>query len=294
MKLPSYVGYLELIGASVISGLNYAFFKYLLLFLSPVEISFYRFLFASVFFLPFLFFKRHKRVPKKQLPLILILAFLGVFAYQLLLLFGETGISAGEASFLISMEPLMIGIIAISLSQEKFSLLFLAGVILSTIGIMILNYPISFFTKSFVFVLLVLAAALVWSIYTVLGKRILKSYDSMHVTALIALFGTAMLFPAVKVDSYKILGTLNIFAILVLTFLSFAGTFLNYFLWFNGLSKVRSTTAGMTLYISPFVTILVALFLLSESVRVTLIVGGTLVICGAIIGSFKDLIPSRS
>jgi drug/metabolite transporter (DMT)-like permease len=279
-------GYIELVITAVIWGITYVLMKYSLLFLDPEQIAFSRFLIASVVFLP-IFFIFRERYTRREVASLISLVLTGVLGYQLLFIIGEQGVSAGDASFIVSFEPILIVILSISIREERFSWLLLIGLIVSTAGLVFLMKPTSISRQELFSAFLILMSALSWGIYTVLGKNLLKKHNPLNVTSFVSMVGVLFLMPFTGSGLISLFHVHSLYLILSLIFIGLGGTFVGYYLWFDGLKLVKPSLAGTTLYITPFVTVLVASLLISEPISVTSLIGGSLIIAGLAISSLK-------
>lgn len=280
-------GYSELIAVSVIWGLTYTVLKYSLESLTPVEIAFFRFLIASVFFIPLIFVFREHYSGREYLTL-LALAVTGILMYQIFFIYGENGMSAGEASFIVSMEPIFITILSVTAREDRLTWLYLAGLAISTTGLVVLLQPNSLTRLEIVSAILILIAAFSWGLYTVIARRILPIHNPLNVTAIVTFMGTALLFPIAGTGALKALLLLRDGPLIAVLFMGIFATFIGYILWFDGLKYVRPTVAGVTLYITPFITAITAVFMISEPLSPETIIGGILIIAGVGISSYNS------
>ena len=276
-------GYVELVSTSIIWGVTYVLLKYALSYLDPQQIAFSRFLVSSVFFIPLIFVIR-ERYSRREIVMLLILALTGVLLYQLLFIWGESGLTAGNASFIVSLEPIFIAILGVMIKEDKLTSRRLTGLIVATIGLIVLLRPTSITGDELLSAILVLLSALSWGIFTVAGKGLLSKHNPMNVTGFVSVFGAIMLFPFAFSGLQSLFSIRDPFLILSLLFMGFFATFLGYYLWFDGLKKVSPIRAGTTLYITPFVTVITASYIISEPIEFITLLGGALIIIGLIIG----------
>ena len=276
-------GYVELVSTSIIWGVTYVLLKYALSYLDPQQIAFSRFLVSSVFFIPLIFVIR-ERYSRTEIVTLLILALTGVLLYQLLFIWGESGLTAGNASFIVSLEPIFIAILGVMIKEDKLTSRRLTGLIVATIGLIVLLRPTSITGDELLSAVLVLLSALSWGIFTVAGKGLLSKHNPMNVTGFVSVFGAIMLFPFAFSGLQGLFSIRNPYLILSLLFIGFFATFLGYYLWFDGLKKVSPIRAGTTLYITPFVTVITASYIISEPIEFITLLGGALIITGLIIG----------
>jgi len=242
-------GYIELVITAVIWGITYVLMKYALLFLDPEQIAFSRFLIASIVFVP-IFFIFRERYTRREVAILISLVLTGVLGYQLLFIIGEVGVSAGDASFIVSFEPILIVVLSISIKEEKFSWLLLIGLIVSTAGLVFLMKPTSISRQELFSAFLILMSALSWGIFTVLGKNLLKKHNPLNVTSFVSMVGVLFLMPFTGSGLISLFHVHSLYLILSLIFIGLGGTFVGYYLWFDGLKLVKPSLAGTTLYIT--------------------------------------------
>ncbi len=280
------IGYTELVVTSIIWGVTYVLMKYSLSYIDPQQIAFSRFLIAGIIFVPILILAK-ERYTGAEIAMIVVLALTGVLLYQLLFIQGETGLSAGNASFIVSFEPIFIAILGVSTKKDSPSWIVIAGLIVSTLGMTILLKPTSLSKEELFSAILVLLSALSWALFTVLGKGLLVRHNPLNVTGYVSVIGALMLLPFVNFGIAQLFTIRNIYLIGSLLFIGVFATFFGYLLWFDGLKRVKPVTAGTTLYITPFVTVLVASVLISEPINATTILGGVIILLGLGIAGIK-------
>ncbi|MGC8645720.1 MAG: DMT family transporter [Thermoplasmata archaeon] len=276
-------GYVELLVTSVIWGVTYVLLKYSLSYLDPQQIAFSRFLLASIFFIPLVLIIK-ERYSHREVLVLFLLALTGVLLYQLLFIWGESGLTAGNASFIVSLEPIFIAILGVMMKEDKLTLRRLLGLVLATVGLIVLLKPTGITDEEVISAVLVLLSALSWAVFTVAGKGILSRHNPMNVTGFVSIIGTAMLLPFAMSGLRTLVSVRSPFLIISLIFLGVFATFLGYYLWFDGLKKVDPIRAGSTLYITPFVTVVAASFMISEPIEYLTLLGGALIVAGLIVG----------
>jgi drug/metabolite transporter (DMT)-like permease len=281
------IGYLELVITSIIWGVTYVLMKYSLSFLSPQQIAFARFLIAGIIFVPLLLVMK-ERYSRRELLIMIVLALTGVLLYQLLFIWGESGLSAGNASFIVSFEPIFIAVLGISLRRDQLRWTILIGLVISTIGMVVLLKPTSLRWSELLSAVLVLLSALSWGIFTVVGKDMLVKHNPLSVTGYVSVIGLVMLLPFVNSGMISLFQIRNVYLIVSLLFIGVFATFIGYLLWFDGLKKVKPITAGTTLYITPFVTVIFASILIFEPISLTTIIGGTVILVGLAVMGIKE------
>jgi drug/metabolite transporter (DMT)-like permease len=132
--------------------------------------------------------------------------------------------------------------------------------------------------------LLILASTVNWAIYTIMGRETLKRLGSSRATAAMMFVGWAMLIPlfvsAAGWQEYRSLSSTSVIAIL---FLGVGWSGLGDLFWYAALERIDTSQVAAFLYLEPLVTLMAAVALLGESVAVSTIVGGILVLAGVLI-----------
>ncbi len=149
---------------------------------SPLHLAALRFIVASLT-LACLAPLLHVRVPHlADMPLLLALAAIGVAAYHVAVNSGEARVSASATAFIANIAPIFtitIGGIAL---RERIPLRGWFGVGLSLVGVWLIAYSEGGTVDVQIGSLILLLAAVCWSLFFVLQKPLLKSYTPIEVT----------------------------------------------------------------------------------------------------------------
>lgn len=254
--------------------------------ISPINLGFLRFLVATPVMLSILFLRKaHKTIPIKEFPNLLLLSFTGVI---LLYFFQFTGIAlttASTSSILINTNVVFIALLSIIVLKEAFSLKKAAGICLSFVGVVVVviaqatNENIMFTTTFFIGCLLILLSALCWAIYSIVGKRLLETYDTLTVTTYVFTLGLLLFIPIVFSDIFVAIKALSSRGWLIVLYLALLCSIFGYVGWYSVLSKIDASKAAVFLNLIPMFTILISYFL-GESLTFFFIIGAILIIYG--------------
>ena len=129
--------------------------------------------------------------------------------------------------------------------------------------------------------LLVLLAALSWSVFVVVVKPLLVRYGTAKASALYGLIGAPMIFvallrPATMTTAIDLTGA----QWSLIGFLAVLGTFVSVFLWNYGVRHVSAASAGAFIYSLPVLSVILAVLLLGETLTPMMIAGGLLILIG--------------
>lgn len=251
-------------------------------------ILFIRFALAALFF--WLIILWQEGMPKLSLKVWLILLGMGAIGYASmagLYLTAVRYIPASLTALLLYVYPILVMILAVISRQEKISILKVFGLGLASVGL-IFVLKVGLNGVNVVGVMLALGAALVYSIYIVIGNRVLQSATPLVSTAIISVGAAA---------TYGIIGLVQGFTwdLSSSTWLGIVGisafaTILAMLAFFWGMQRVGPTTASILSTLEPVMTVVFAYIFLEERFSFWQGVGGALVVMG---GLFAVWHPQR-
>jgi drug/metabolite transporter (DMT)-like permease len=236
----------------------------------PVHLALLRFLIASVF-MAVVAVMRGIHLPKlRDLPLLFGLGFFAVSLHHVSINFGQQGVSAGASSVLAQTTPLFSTLLARFVFKDRVSVWRWGCVMLGLVGVVIVVAGDHGFGSIDAHGLLILLAALSWSLYFGLQKHHTGRYDGLTLVCYTVWSGTALLLIFLPgLADQVVTAPLRVqWAVFALGIFPSA---LAYLAWAYVLAHVDLSRATMTLYLVPPTAMLIASFALGE--RPTLMVG---------------------
>jgi drug/metabolite transporter (DMT)-like permease len=287
----------SLLLAALCWGLAPVATRYLLDYFSPLQLVLLRFLISAIFFLPLLWPLRAHHWTLKELALAVFCGLVGVIGYNLIVTYGLSRIPAGMAGLLIATEPIWILLIAALVLHEKIAWSVLAGLLLSLGGIvLLLSRSIAGATWNTGVLggsLLVLLAALMWSIYTVAVRTLSKKIGARVSTALTLVIGTLPLLAFWDPTSLALLPHLNLAAWGALLLLTLGSTVVATILWNYGVARTASSQAGLFLYLVPLISVAGGALFLHEQISFVTLASGLLIVSGVALAQIRQFIPAQ-
>ena len=219
-------------------------------------------------------------VPRREM---LSLFFLGSVLYTLQSTFYFSAvqyISASLAALILYLYPVLVALLAVLLEKETFAWRNLAPALLSLTGIgIVLGAPID--RPDWFGVSLAFGAALVYSVYIILGRRVVAKIPAIVTTAFISAFAAV---------SFLIYGGLTHSLHLDLQFeawslilgIVFFSTILAMATFFAGMDILGSTRASILSTIEPVITVGLSVLLLDEKISWVQGTGAAFVIAGTV------------
>ncbi|MGH8388902.1 MAG: DMT family transporter [Pseudomonas sp.] len=236
----------------------------------PVHLALLRFLIASIFMAVVAAFAGIRLPKLGDVPLLFALGFFAVSLHHVTINFGQQGVSAGASSVLAQSTPLFSTLLARFVFKDRVSVWRWGCVMLGLIGVVIVVAGDSGLGNIDAHGLLILLAALSWSLYFALQKHHTGRYDGLTLVCYTVWSGTALLLIFLPGLADQVMNApLRVqFAVFALGIFPSA---LAYLAWAYVLAHVDLSRATMTLYLVPPMAMVIASFALAE--RPTLMVG---------------------
>jgi len=262
--------------------------------LPPFTSAFLRFLLASILLL-LIAMKTYGGLPKLkplQILLIISMSITGIVGYNFFFFSGLKLITASRASMIIALNPSIITIFSMILFKDKLTKIKIAGIMLSLTGALIVisrgNLMEVFQGKIGLGELFILACALCWSSFTVLGKIVTKQLKPIIAITYACLVGTfILLVPAIMEHelphflNYHLEVWASVFA------LGFFGTALAFTWFYEGIEKIGPTQAGIFINFVPVFATALSVLILNEKLYPSLLIGAVFVVSGVFLNNYR-------
>ncbi len=264
----------------------------------PGAMALGRLLIGTVVLALFLVHKRFRRsgaggTPRLTLPTgrdwlpITIIGLLWFGVYMVALNAAEQRIDAGTASMLVQLSPILIAVLAAVFLRERPSRFLAIGLIVAFGGVVLIAVATSRAAPTggggeLLGVLLVLLAAVTYSISVIAQKSVLARVPALEVRFFGCLIGTVCCLPFAgglisvvrhgQADSLWWIGYLGVFP-----------TAIAFFTWAYALTAMTASSLGVTTYLVPPITVLLGWLFLGEVPPLLAVLGGALSLGGVMI-----------
>jgi drug/metabolite transporter (DMT)-like permease len=276
--------HIALLFANIIYGLNYTVAKDLMPeFILPFGFIFCRVIGAlSLFWIIHSF--KYEKVAKKDLLLMAICGFFGVFANQLMFFYGLNLTTPINAGIIMTANPILVIIASAIILKNRITLPKVAGIALGISGALILllvKKDFSFGSDTLVGDSFIFLNALSYGIYLVLAVPLMKKYQPLTVIKWVFTFGAILVIPFGFQQFTTIeWSTFSTDVWLKFGFVVIATTFLAYLLNIYGLKKLSPSVVSTYIYLQPVMAALVAIWAGKDALDWIKIVAAILIFTG--------------
>ncbi len=267
---------------------NYVYGKYVVTEISPLQVTFIRWLIAFCFLVSMAQFIERPKWSEafKSWRVLLAMGILGVIGYNMLLYSALQYTSPLNASLVNALNPAVIVVFSVLLLKERLSKLNLVGFAISLIGVLLIltqgQLMRLFEIKYNVGDLIMVAAILVWTFYSVIGRRI-THIPPITATAISVALGLLIMVPFAWYYWNPLVGlsTSTIWGILYMGLFPTVGSFL---LWNMAVRDIGPSRSGIFLNL---ITVFTAIFsiVLGEQITMVQVIGGVSVFIGVYLTS---------
>lgn len=284
-------GYLFVAAAASLWGSLGLFFRILHddYMLSALAIAFLRAVLALTILAGFLLFRHPERlrVSFRALPFFAVYGFCGVTAFYFSYTQAVIQTSVTTAVVLLYTAPAFVTLMARHFWGERIGLRKLSSLVLAFAGCALVAriYDPAQVSLNLLGLAVGLSAGFTYALYTVFSKFALERFTSLTALMYMLLFGALFLVPFQSLDGFvPLVSSPGVW--LVLLFLAVGPTLGSLALYNAGLQRVPASNASVLATIEPVVASLLAFSFLGERLEFLQVVGGAMVIAGAVTQSF--------
>lgn len=216
---------------------------------------------TCLFWLVSLFTKREK-VAKKDLLKLAVCGIFGVAVNQLCFFHGLNHSSAINSGIIMTLNPIMVAIMAFFILKETMNTIKIAGVLIGATGAVFLALQSDGTDGSTLFGdILLFINALSYAIYLILVKPLMQKYSALTVTTYVFTFGAmyVLLFPQTLIDFTLIDFSSIPFGVwLRITYVIIGVTFFTYLLTMYAMKFLSASVTSTYIYLQPVMVIVFA------------------------------------
>ena len=275
-------------------AINTVIAKAVIMEIKPMALSFYRWVLAFIFILPFAIphLKKDIILIKQNLGILFILSIPSVTAYNSLVYFGAQYTSATNISLVVATMPVMTILFSWVMNREKPFALQTFGIMISIIGVLIIISQGSWQVLSTLSFnpgdLLIVLSIAAWSFYSVLLKKNEINISSISLLTILIFFGTLCILPFYVWEFSVFQGfELKTTTVIIFLYLGIFPSIVSYLCWNFGVKTAGASIASVFMYLLPVFTSIIAYLFLNENLFLYHFAGGLLILFGLIMSSLK-------
>ena len=275
--------YLGLIITMIVWGFVPVFLKKLLAVLTPIELSFTRFLLSGLALLLWVLLRQRAalvRILQRDLKLLFLCTLFGPLAAMVCFNFGILHVTIGTAAMFAAIEPLFTYLLAVLVGQEAWRANRLLSIVLALVGIVLVILARETFGVTYwVSLSLVLLTPIIWAVNNIITKDIVKRHSPIVMTAVSFVLSSLFLTPALSpkyIQTILHMG-LNLWLALIYCILS---TIFGFSIWYWSLRHLPPSTVAVSMYLIPVISVAAGRVFLNEPLSLLKISGIATVMLG--------------
>jgi drug/metabolite transporter (DMT)-like permease len=215
-----------------------------------------------------------------------LLGLVGITVHQWLQSTGLTTAQASTTAWVVSASPIFIALLAWAFLHEPMERGRVLGILIAASGVLLVvsrgNIP-SLVTGSFYAPgdPLILCSAVTWALFSVLSRKALAHHFPCRLIFFVMLSGWILTTVLMVLTGRTISGmSLSRDAFVAMLFLGVFCSGIAYILWFDALHHLPAPQVGSLLFIEPLVTVGAAALVLGETITMSSLLGGGIVLAG--------------
>lgn len=252
--------------------------------LHPLQINFLRFLFGGLALLPFAV--RHVKVSAVKLTNreIGITAALGVLLVPVSMVLFQFSIFYTKASItavLISCNAIFAAPMSYVLLKEKTDRSIMISLVSGIIGIAVIASPTSGIAGSdMIGIVLGVLSSITFSLYNVLGKKLIPKLGGVTLNTLAFLFGSIAMVPLLFLMKVPMFSGLSSTNLLYMLYIGIVVTAFAYIVMFKGFTVLPVNAGSLVFFGKPVLAGVLSYLLLGETFSISFIAGSLFILLG--------------
>jgi drug/metabolite transporter (DMT)-like permease len=215
-------------------------------------------------------------------------AFTGIFAFNVLLLYGLTFTTAAESGIVTSTTPAVAAALAVLLLREPWTSRRAAGIIMAVLGLLALNLEgmteMGGRGRPLLGNLLVLGAVVGEGLFVVCSRVLAQRLSPLTVAAGISVLGFLMFMPFALWEARRFdLALLNGRDRIAIAYYGVVVTVIAFLLWARGVARVPASTAAVFTGVLPISAVTLSYLVLGEPIRPSHLMGAACVVAGIVL-----------
>jgi len=228
-----------------------------------------------------------------------IMGLFGVFLYTMFVYVGLSKTTAVSASLLIpTIQPTVTVLLANFVAKERITGYQICGLTFGVLGAIIIltgNWELRTSGVDLIGDILIVIAAVCFSVYSVFGKKALKYHSPLEATTYSTIIGTILLMvlAAFTTGATTFWTASYNFWMIMIYLVVFAGV-IPLIWWYNGVKKIGASKTGVLTLLMPPISLLLAIPILHQKPSLFQLCGGGIGLLGVAFASGLIKMPTRT
>lgn len=240
--------------------------------MKSADMTFLRFALGGLFLFPFAIVQLHnhkKTISIKDLFIFLLMGSIGISLSMVLLQIAIEYIPPATAAIIFCCNSVFTTIFAVIILKERFSARKLAALVFCISGIALC---VDFSLPSPIFgILLAAASALLFSLYCVIGKKLMKKHTALVQNSFSFVSGSCILFILLLLNGVNPFLNITYNNLFNLLYLGIGVSGLGYLLYFLAMKETSAIQASTVFSIKPVLAPVFSYFILGDSIQKNII-----------------------
>lgn len=291
--------------------------------MGPITVSVITFLFATIALIPFLLherrrssaqdhlasqskaslsFPRREGWSRQDITGFIVVGVLGLMPASAFLAWGTMRSTASNAALIYLTIPILTALLAAMILGEKMTGARWLSIVVALCGVLILSdidwRRLNLASGRYLFAnVLILLACLSSSFYNVYSKRLLRRFTPLEVLvfgySIAVVISLPLLIWVEPLTMAQIRGytAATWFSVMILSVFSWGIAMV---LWMFLLKRLDVSQASVSVYLLPFLGVLIASLTLGERITLTMLIGGLMTLAGTILVTMSEASPAQS
>ncbi|AXX92494.1 EamA family transporter [Malaciobacter molluscorum LMG 25693] len=264
--------------------------------ISPIELAFFRWIFALIFIFPFslkyMNLKKCIKITKDHFFILSILAILGITLFNTIVYIALQTTQATNALLINSTTPLIVLFLSFLILGNKIKKIQILGFLLSTFGVVFIILEADFTQLSnYTFKhgdIWIIVSATVWALYSIFLRFKPKELNHVELFTTIVILGIIYLIPIYLYQGYSIKEEFKVFYNnwQIIFYVSFFASVLSFYFWNYGVSQIGPEKCSQFAHLMPLFGAILAYFFLNETIELYHLIGACFIGVGIYLSLF--------
>lgn len=273
-------------------SMAFVYTRLALTYFSAFSLGFLRYFTASLALILIVLIMKLKLPRLSDLKWFLLSGASGFFLYMITFNKGCETVSSATSSVIIAMTPIITALLARIFYHEQLKKLQWAAILVCFAGVIVLTVLEGGFTVN-IGVLWLISAAVLISLYNLLQRRLTKRYTAVQSTAFSIFAGTLLLSVFLPESVSKVAAAPPIQLVYILILGIFPSA-IAYISWAKAFAKATHTSSVSNyMFVTPFLASIFGVIIGHETIDLSAIIGGTIIILGLLLFNFGDKLKLR-